>query len=46
MKNIINSFMAAAAIAAGYMAGCYLWSEVIEDKVDDFRCYLNNKKNK
>lgn len=43
MKNVINTLMAGAAVIVGMKAGEWLWDEVLEDKVTDFKDYLANK---
>lgn len=45
MKNIMNTLAAGAAMIVGMKAGEWLWDEVLEDKVDDFKDYLANKRN-
>lgn len=44
MKNVINTLMAGAAVIVGMKAGEWLWDEVLEDKVTDFKDYLANKR--
>lgn len=44
MKSIINTLMAGAAVIIGMKAGEWLWEEVLEEKVDDFKDYLTNKR--
>ena len=46
MKNVINTLMAGAAVIVGMKAGEWLWDEVLEDKVTDFKDYLANKRKK
>lgn len=46
MKNIINTLVAGAAVIVGMKAGEWLWDEVLEEKVDDFKDYLADKRKK
>ena len=43
MKNVINTLLAGTAVIVGMKAGEWLWDEVLEDKVTDFKDYLANK---
>lgn len=44
MKNIINYFGSMAVCAVGWLAGCWVWENVLEDKMDDFKEKLENKR--
>lgn len=44
MKDIIKYFGSMAACAVGWLAGCWLWEEILEEKADDFKEKLSNKK--
>lgn len=43
MKDVIKYLGSMAACAVGWMAGSWLWEEVLEEKMDDFKDYLRNK---
>lgn len=44
MKDVIKYLGSMAACAVGWCAGHWLWEEVLEDKMTDFKDYLKNKK--
>lgn len=44
MKDIIKYVGSMAACAVGWLAGSWLWEEVLEEKVEDFRDYLKDKR--
>lgn len=44
MKDIVKYFGQMAVCAVGWLAGCWLWQEVLEEKADDFKEKLSNKK--
>ena len=44
MKDIIKCFGSMAACVVGWLAGSWLWEEVLEEKMDDFKGYLKNRK--
>lgn len=44
MKDVIKSFGTMVSCAVGWFAGCWLWEEVLEDKVENFKENLANKR--
>ena len=46
MKSIINVLGIGILAGVGTSAGFWLWEEVLEDKVEDFRDYLSKKSKK
>ena len=44
MKDVIKYLGSMAACAVGWFAVSWLWEEVLEDKMNDFKDYLKNKK--
>lgn len=45
MKETIKYLGNMAACAVGWWAGCWLWDNVLGDKLDDFKEALERKKN-
>ena len=43
MKDVIKYLGSMAACAVGWLAGCWVWDEVLEDKMNDFKNYLKSK---
>ena len=43
MKDIVKCFGSMAACAVGWLAGCWLWQEVLEDKADALKEKFGNK---
>lgn len=43
MKDVIKYLGSMTACAVGWCAGHWLWEEVLEDKMNDFKEYLKNK---
>lgn len=44
MKDIIKYAGSMAACAVGWLAGYWLWDEVLEDKMDGLKDYLENRR--
>lgn len=44
MKDIIKYVGSMAACAVGWLAGHWLWEEVLEDKMDGLKDYLKNRR--
>lgn len=44
MKDIVKYVGSMAACAVGWLAGYWLWEEVLEDKMDGFKDYLKNRR--
>lgn len=44
MKDSMKLFGNMIGAGIGYLFGCWLWENVIEEKVDDFKGYLDSKK--
>ena len=43
MKDIVKYSGTMAACAVGWMAGSWLWQEVLEEKMYDLKDYLKDK---
>ena len=43
MKDVIKYLGSMAACAVGWLAGCWVWDEVLKDKMNDFKDYLKSK---
>lgn len=44
MKDSMKTFGTMTVAGVGYLFGRWLWENVIEEKVDDFKDYLDSKK--
>lgn len=44
MKENIKYLGNMIACAVGWLAGCWVWENVLEDKVDDFKEKLDDKR--
>lgn len=44
MKNIVKYLGSMTACAVGWLAGSWLWEEVLVHKAEDFKDYLKNRK--
>lgn len=44
MKDSIKVFRNMTVAVIGYSFGCWVWNNVIEDKMDDFKDYLDSKR--
>lgn len=44
MKDVVKYLGSMAACAVGWLAGSWLWEEVLVYKAEDFKEYLKNRK--
>ena len=46
MKDIVKALGLGTAFAVAYSAGFWLWENVLEEKAEDFKEYLESKRNR